>query len=221
MSNFISSDRISAERMCYTMNDTRNDENRSSSDLLPPVYMISGEQGEGKTTYLMAVLERLKKQGVKMRGIVAPGYFLDGMRSGFSVVDVATERSVELCSATPGSCGELHGRYFFSPEGLAFGNHAILDTFIPDITDLVVIDEVGRFDVQGELWGRSIDQVVQQPHPPMIWAVRRQFVGMVTSRWPVIRPEIIELGSVSVDMLSQDLLKEIELYRSRIGKQAL
>ena len=194
------------------MIDTRNYDIRTSVSRQPPVYIISGEQAEGKTTFLMEMLDRLRIEGVKMRGIVAPGYFKDGARSGFSVMDLGTQMSEELCSTTPDAGSERHARYFFRPEGLSFGNRAILD-FNPDTTDILVIDEVGRFDVQGALWGGSIDKLMTLPHPPMVWTVRREFVGMVTKRWP-IRPVVRELGSVSNEKFTEEIMKEIRTYQS-------
>ena len=38
---------------------------------------------------------------IHVRGIVAPGYFTNGVRSGFSVIDVATGTGMELCSDVP------------------------------------------------------------------------------------------------------------------------
>ena len=196
------------------MINTRNNDIRIPVSRQPPVYIISGEQAEGKTTFLMEILDNLRNEGVRMRGIVAPGYFQDGTRSGFSVVDVGTGISEELCSTTPDAGSERHARYYFKPEGLSFGNRAILD-FNPDTTDILVIDEVGRFDIQGAVWGGSIDKLVEQPHPPMIWTVRREFVGMVTKRWP-IRSAVRELGSVSSEKFTDDVMREIRIYQSAV-----
>ncbi|MDD1727451.1 MAG: nucleotide kinase [Methanospirillum sp.] len=194
------------------MIDTRNNDISIPASRQPPVYIISGEQAEGKTTFLMEMLDRLRTEEVRMRGIVAPGYFKDGARSGFSVVDLGTGISEELCSTTPDVGSEQHARFFFRPEGLSFGNRAILD-FNPETTDILVIDEVGRFDVQGAVWGGSIDILMKQPHPPMVWTVRREFVGMVTTRWP-IRPVVRELGLVSIEQFTEEIMKEIRIYQS-------
>jgi len=182
----------------------------------PPVYFISGAQAEGKTTFLRGVLARLETSHVKMRGIVAPGYFKDGIRSGFSIIDIATGTETPLCSDMPSHGSEQHARYYFQPQGLAFGRHTLLISPDQEITDLIVIDEVGRFDVMGALWGGCIDQLVKKDHPPMIWTVRNVFVEMVKARWPMIRPVVINLGSMSADDFAREIMKEIEIYQKSI-----
>lgn len=178
-----------------------------------PVYIISGEQAEGKTTFLMDILTKLEVHAIKVRGIIAPGYFKDDVRSGFCVVDVSTGTGVELCSDIPSSGAELHGRYYFRPEGLTFGRRTLLISPDQKTPDLIVIDEVGRFDVRGALWGGCIDQLVKKIHPPMIWTVRNEFVEMVINRWPMIRPVIININSMSTQTCTDNILKEIALFK--------
>ncbi|HWQ64631.1 MAG TPA: nucleoside-triphosphatase [Methanospirillum sp.] len=176
------------------------------------MYIITGAQAEGKTTFLMQILDLLRAEGVKMQGFVAPGYFQDGMRSGFSITNLETGASEELCSTTPEEGAEQHARYYFRPKAITFGNRALLD-IRSDTTDLLVIDEVGRFDVQGSLWGGSITWLVEHHHPPMIWTVRRDFLGIVTERWQ-IKPVIRDIGSVSFSEVAEEILGDIRIYRS-------
>ena len=54
----------------------------SMSDWKPPRFIITGEQGEGKTTLLLKILAELTSQGIRMPGMAAPGYFNETIRSG-------------------------------------------------------------------------------------------------------------------------------------------
>jgi nucleoside-triphosphatase len=187
--------------------------NEGDTGCQSPVFIVSGEQAEGKTTFLMDILARLEDHTINIRGIIAPGYFRDDIRSGFSVVDVATGTGVDLCSDIPYSGAEQHGRYYFRPEGLSFGRRTLLISPDQRTLDLIVIDEVGRFDVRGALWGGCIDQLVKKIHPPMIWTVRNEFVEMVINRWPMIRPVVVNINSMSVEQCVDDILKEIALFK--------
>ncbi|HWQ66473.1 MAG TPA: nucleoside-triphosphatase [Methanospirillum sp.] len=184
----------------------------------PPVYIISGEQGEGKTRFLMEILPDLMKHGIRMRGIVAPGYFQEGIRSGFSIIDVATGMSEDLSSGIPSPGCEQHGRFYFRTEGLSFGYKALLNRQLPDETDLLLIDEVGKFEMMGQVWSDSIDRLIMMPYPPMVWTVRRNLVEMVINRWQITRPVVVELSSVSHEALIDEILKEVWIFRSH-GKR--
>lgn len=185
-------------------------ERGSAGSTRPPVYIITGEQGEGKTTFLTEILTILGREALCIRGIIAPGYVTDGLRSGFSLTDLGRGISEELSSTTPAPGGTYLGRYYFRPEGIAFGERAILTPHDDTKTDLLVIDEVGRFDVQGSLWGPCIDRLEETMNPPMIWTVRREFVPLVTSRWPRFPPVIIELKTRSAASVAGEILREIK-----------
>lgn len=179
----------------------------------PPIYIITGEQGEGKTSFLMKILKKLKETDLKIRGIVSPGYFDNDIRSGFSVIDVATGACEELCSVIPSQDSVKHGRFYFRLKGLACGYHA-LEPHDPSVHgDLIVIDEVGRFEMEGAVWSDCIDQLVAIPHPPMIWTVRRSLVDAVIKRYSVIRPVVIEVGTACPGTITQELIQEVSTYR--------
>lgn len=186
----------------------------SMSNWKPPRFIITGEQGEGKTTLLLKILAELTNQGIRMQGIAAPGYFSDGIRSGFDILNVHSGRTVELCSAIPTANSTQYGRYYFRSEGLIFGKEILSQVPLSGQVDLLVIDEVGRFEIAGKVWGESIDHIMQTPRPPMIWTVRRSFVDAVTKRWPVQRQRIIDVGSENYDDFIDDMTNEIRLYRS-------
>ena len=190
----------------------------TAPDWQPPVYVITGEQGGGKTTFLQEVISGLKTRGVRCRGIVAPGYFKDNIRSGFSVTDVATGTSEPLCSDIPSPDCELHGRFYFRKEGLAFGYRALAGP-LPEETDLLVIDEVGRFELKGEIWAGCINRLFTGSRLPMLWTVRCDKVDEVLKRWPPGRLVIVELGSSTSDAVVRDLMEEIRAYRSVPGQQ--
>lgn len=179
-----------------------------------PVYILTGEQGEGKTTFLRDILPGLAEQGVRIRGILAPGSFRNGIRSGFSVLDPTTGISEDLSSADPFPGCEQHGIYYFRPEGILFGCRVLSDPRIPRETDLLVIDEVGIFEMRGEIWAESINRIVAMPFPPMIWTVRHSLVDAVIERWQLKRPVIQEVGTADRSGFVRDILEEIRVYRS-------
>jgi nucleoside-triphosphatase len=162
-----------------------------------PVFIITGEQGQCKTTFLHNLLGLTVGANVRVRGIIAPGHVRDGRRSGFTLVDLATGEHEELCSIDPDPRCEVHGRFYFRPEALAFGRRALVPPD-PRSTDLLVVDEVGRFELQGAVWADQLDRLVSHPHPPMIWTVRRRLLHTVVERWNLKNAVVVDVGSASV-----------------------
>lgn len=192
---------------------------QASTVWYPPVYIITGEQGAGKTSFLMNLLMELIETDLKIRGIVSPGYFEDGIRSGFSIIDVATGNCEKLSSVIPSPDCEKHGRFYFRLPGLACGYHALKSHERSESGDLIVIDEVGRFEMEGEVWSDCIDNLVSTPHPPMIWTVRRSLVDAVIERYSVIRPVVIEVGMACLVTITKNLIQEVRTYRSMSGRK--
>ena len=52
-----------------------------------PVFIIQGEQGEGKTTRLIEVINLLVSASIPLSGFTAPGKWEENKRSSFQVKD--------------------------------------------------------------------------------------------------------------------------------------
>ncbi len=74
-----------------------------------PVFIITGGQGQCKTTFLHLVLGLIVGLNVRVRGVIAPGHVRDGRRSGFTLVDLATGEHEERCSIDPDPRCAVHG----------------------------------------------------------------------------------------------------------------
>ncbi len=162
-----------------------------------PVFIITGGQGQCKTTFLHLVIGLTVGLNVRVRGVISPGHLRDGRRSGFTLVDLATGEHEELSSIDPDPRCEAHGRFYFRPEGLSFGRRALAPPD-PRETDLMVVDEVGRFELQGGVWAEQLDRLTAHPHPPMIWTVRRRLLHTVVERWNIQNPVVVDVGAASV-----------------------
>jgi nucleoside-triphosphatase THEP1 len=58
--------------------------------------IITGKRHSGKTTLALALVRALERSGRSVAGILAPGYWKDGLRDGFDLVNLATGRVVPL-----------------------------------------------------------------------------------------------------------------------------
>jgi nucleoside-triphosphatase len=177
-----------------------------------PVFIITGEHGQCKTTFLYQMLGLITGLNVRLQGVIAPGHVRDGRRSGFTLVDLATGRHELLCSIDPSPECEAHGRFYFRPEGLALGRRALS---LPDTgeTDLLVIDEVGRFELQGAVWAAELDRLCALPHPPMVWTVRRRLLDTVIERWSLGNPVVVDVGAAGVLSTASNVMDAVWEWR--------
>ena len=146
------------------------------------IFIITGEQGEGKTTKLIQVVDILKKKNYKVSGFTAPGCWLDGLRSGFDIVDVRTNEKRLLCQGEYNKQYVKIGRFYFDTEAIKFGEQLLLTSNVPE-TDFVVIDEIGMFELQGKLWAGPFLKLIESASCPILITVRSKFLEDVKSKF--------------------------------------
>jgi len=155
--------------------------------------IISGEIRSGKTTYLKNLIKKLKEDNPDtcIGGIIAYGIDLDGKRIGFEIEDVRTGGKVVLSNNIKEEGDTKVGRFYFKKEGMAFGKKAIKSAI--DNCDILIIDEIGPFEVKGKGWYELISLAIQKDNLDMIWVVRKSQLENVLKLWNHTNVEIIEV----------------------------
>ena len=157
--------------------------------------VVTGPTGSGKTTLVTAVVERLRARGVRVAGIVAPGLLADGRRTGFDLVNLATGERAELARERQ-DVGGPHARwsrFAFTPEGLALGRRALGEDARG--ADVVVVDEVGPFELSGGGWARPLDELARGFRGRLLLVVRESVVEAVSARWAPAETVVCEAAT--------------------------
>ncbi|MCF8367547.1 MAG: nucleoside-triphosphatase [Bacteroidales bacterium] len=150
----------------------------------PLIYIVTGEQGSGKTTFLKEVILELKKEKIRIGGIVAEGYWKNNQRDRFELVNQSNGARIVYCQRTPNEGWENIRSFFINPLGQSFGEEALNPKNIRDI-DLLVMDEIGPFELQGKAWAGMITLLLEEVNIPMVWVVRESLVSEVLKKWGI------------------------------------
>ena len=100
------------------------------------------------------------------------------------------------------------GPYFFSNDGLELGQRA-LSAEETAISDLVVVDEVGPWELRDQGWAGCLYRLTTETRHPMIWVVRESIIDQVIDHWGLEDPLVIpvsETDPVSVCRLIRKTL---------------
>ncbi len=146
----------------------------------PWVLLVTGRRQEGKTSSVLLAVHKLRQKGLCLGGILALGEDHHGQREGFRVVDLQTGKRAWLCRRTTFQKAWV-GRYQFYPEGLALAYKALAPDYLQGV-DLIIVDEVGPLELQGQGLARALDRLVFLP-TPQVWVVRKALVKEVSRRW--------------------------------------
>lgn len=170
-----------------------------------PTTIVTGATGSGKTTLATAVVERLRARGVRVAGILAPGYVAGGRRTGFDIVNLANGERETLAREEQHIAGPhpRWSRFAFSLEGLALGHRALGEDARG--ADVVVVDEVGPFELSGGGWADALDALLAISSSAMLLVVRESVVDAVKARWGSAESVVFDVSSASPDEIADRL----------------
>jgi len=157
------------------------------------IFLLTGNSGAGKTTLLNELSVLMAEAGLITGGFTACGKWKDGMRSGFVLHDIKNNLDYPL--AKTGTEGpEMYGRFVFNEETLKTGNRLLQQQSLNPQIDLIIIDEVGPFEIKGRGWAASLDMLVHSVKI-QIWSVRPDLVQTVQTHWE-FEPTAIYIAGV-------------------------
>jgi nucleoside-triphosphatase len=113
--------------------------------------LVIGEPGSGKTNWCKGYIDRRRKSGSTVGGILCPAIVRQQQRVGSNAIDLLTDREIPFARLSRCRCfteGELVGGYTISKDGILFACAAIKRA-VESRCDLVVIDEVGPLELRG------------------------------------------------------------------------
>lgn len=65
--------------------------------------------------------------------------------------------------------------------------------------EVIVIDEIGRMELEGEVWANAFSTVVERGKNPVIVTVRRVNVENVVQKWNIKNPIVVDINDGKVE----------------------
>ena len=152
-----------------------------------PLFIISGTQGEGKTTALVRIIEELRKDGIVVAGFIAEGEWEKGLRIRFYIRDVANTVKMILCQSKEDEAFKKQGRFYFNREAIQLGAKLVQTN---EFKQVVVLDEIGLFEINGHVWAPILKKLISIDNTPVVITVRDTFVDQVISTFNITKSEV-------------------------------
>ena len=154
--------------------------------------IITGGRQSGKSTLAARLVQFLNGRGVPLSGILAIGLWQDDQRQGFDLVDLKTGAKCPLARRQTNSGGNPITPFQFFDKGIAAGARALDEEHCRD-TSVIMVDEVGKLELQGEGWARFLDPLLLIRSAVHIWIIRENLVEKVRRKWNLLQVEIIHV----------------------------
>lgn len=166
---------------------------------------ITGLPGAGKTHALLKVIEMLEAEEMKVGGMITEPIIEDNKRLGFYVIDWQTKRKAVLAS-TDIKSKVMVGKFGVDLSVLEeIGVEAIKKAC--EAADVVVIDEVGKMEVESEKFVEAVKGALEIEKPLLLTLHKK-------SRNPLLQDirrrddvRILEVTPINRNLLPYKIMK--------------
>jgi len=158
----------------------------------PQIILVTGLSGSGKTSWCKQMIKEAAASVYSVEGILSPGIFESGRKTGIEVVDLVSGERKRLARLREEGQGEISTpRWVFDPDVLVWGNQRLQNSAE---SDLLIIDELGPLEFlrnKGLLAG--LERLDQGQFEVACVVVRSSLLPKALQRWPnavVVRGQI-------------------------------
>ncbi|MCX6272371.1 MAG: hypothetical protein NTU44_14390 [Bacteroidetes bacterium] len=173
------------------------------------VFVISGAVGQGKTTMVRNVIDNLRKQKITVGGFFSPGIIEGDTTIGYDIVDIERQQRVIFLRQNVDPGLNKIGKFCIYPDGLEVGINAIIPARNIK-NEIVVIDEVGKLELENEGWADGIEKLLKDPNYHLILTVRDTFAEQVKNKWNSVEFMFFDITSLNALEISNQILKQIQ-----------
>ncbi len=185
--------------------EERLQEIKREMNILPRVYLLSGILGGGKTTFVRTVAEILKTNHRRVGGILSVRLTEKEKTIGYDLLDLSTGQTEKFLRIGDFPGKEKIGRYSIFPQGIRKGQIA-LENSLKCPLDLIVVDEVGKLELQGDGWADSLHKLVGVTNAILLITVRDGFDQRVIEKWQIAEYQIIHVGVTNPELFASRIL---------------
>lgn len=147
------------------------------------VILVSGERGEGKTTFVKKTAKALKAKGKPVFGFYAENVIDSQNREGYELHNVAYDKKIVLCRRDDPKTGKLHLMdFWFNTDSIKTGEEWLRQGFSAP-GSIFFVDEAGKFELDGYVWNNILIDILNRNKGTLIVTVRNKFVEQIIGKY--------------------------------------
>jgi nucleoside-triphosphatase THEP1 len=158
------------------------------------IYIVSGEINSGKSSFLYEVVKYLQKKEIETGGVFSQSVYSDGNKVGYDLVNIKTNERISFMKLKDANCNEDNnnsidkiysiGKFKYSEEALTFGKEILSVENLLNV-DVIIVDEIGPSELQGDLWADSLDEIIRVEEKIIILVVRQSIVEDICKKFQI------------------------------------
>lgn len=166
--------------------ESRLDEIRNQTINKRKVYIVTGKIGSGKTTLIQKLIRKFHDENIPLSGIYSARILENEITTGYDAVNISTGERFSFLRVQGEENQQRIGKFYIDAEGVQKGNAVLMNS----TSELIIIDEIGKLELEGKGWVNAVEQLVTGSKAHLILSVREEFVKEICEKFS-ISPEII------------------------------
>lgn len=166
--------------------EARLNEIRPKPDSKQKIYVVTGKIESGKTTFIHELVTKLKTEQISVSGIYSKRIVENYMTTGYNVIKISNGESIKFLRTKGSRNQQRIGKFYIYDEGLVAGKEELL----LNKTQIKVIDEIGKLELEGKGWCESLYQIIEDSESNLLLSVREEVVNEVNLKFG-FTPEMI------------------------------
>ena len=193
-------------RNLITLAEKRLHEIRPQSNVL----VISGDYAQGKTNFIKHFLTSFEVKNLNLAGFYAPRIMDQNETIGYDLVEVNTGNQYPFLSLAPLDIKGDIGKFIVNADTLSRFQKSLTITY--DKPTLVILDEIGKWELQEKGWFQTIQHLSKQSNVLQVWIVRNDFVPEILNRFQIHTSNVISIESPDTE---KTLFQQINNWQSK------
>ena len=166
--------------------ESRLDEIRNQTINKRKVYIVTGKIGSGKTTLIQKLIRKFQDENIPLSGIYSVRILENEITTGYDTVNISTGERFSFLRVQGEENQQRIGKFYIDAKGVQKGNAVLMNS----TSELIIIDEIGKLELEGKGWVNAVEQLVTGSKAHLILSVREEFVKEICEKFR-ISPEII------------------------------
>jgi nucleoside-triphosphatase THEP1 len=168
------------------------------------VIVIQGDVSEGKTSFIIELIKRLKENGYNPGGIFTKKNIENGETTGYNLISIRNGERKEFLRSGREEGSEGIGRYTINNESLSWARN-IISKEKNETEKILIIDEVGRLEINGGGWKNNIDTILSDKDQILIMTVRKDYLNEVIKYFRIENYSVYEPYESNLNLIIKNI----------------